>query len=282
MDFQSFEPSGLKPVILTAVGVSTPLRAYPIPKSCRFIYALMVGAGGNGGAGFTRAAGGPGGGGGGGGSGATVRSLIPASVFSGTLYYRCEPAGSTLSSGIWLTPEGSPAVASSLCSAGPGSNGGAGAVGAAGALGAAGTVGTALFPALGIATGGLAGVAGGAQTGAVGGTSTTAILPIVMGGAGGGGIATTTNFAGGPVTMTGVLTITLAGGLAAGGNGNNGWTVGPYMTSLGGSGGGTNDTGVGGAGGNGGVGCGGGGGGAGQTGGAGGRGGDSRIWLWFL
>lgn len=281
MDFQSFGPSGLKPVILTAVGVSTPLRSYPIPKSCRFVYALMVGAGGNGGAGFTRAAGSAGGGGGGGGSGATVRSLIPASVFSGTLYYRCEPAGSTLSSGIWMTPEGSPAVASSLCSAGPGSNGGAGTGAAAGALGAAGTVGTALFPALGIATGGLAGVAGGAQTGAVGATSTTAILPTVMGGAGGAG-CTTTDFAGGPVTMTGVLTITLAGGLAAGGAGNNGWTVDPYMTSLGGSGGGSNNSGVAGAGGNGGVGCGGGGGGAGTTGGAGGRGGDSRIWLWFL
>lgn len=282
MDFQSFGPSGSKPIILTPAGESASLlRPITIPKSCKFVYALLIGPGGNGGAGFSRTAGTAGGGGGGGGSGGTARMLCPASIFNGQMYVRIGPSNG-VATGIWLTADAAAAAAaSSLAVGGAGGVGGAGLVGAGGTAGTAGGTGSINFPAIAIATGGAAGALGGAQTGAIGATATSAAFPTTMPGAGGAG-CTTTDFAGGPVTLTGAPIVTLAGGLAAGGKGNDGWIVGPYMQGLGGSGGGSNNSGTGGAGGAGAIGCGGGGGGAGVTGGAGGRGGDGQIMVWWL
>jgi hypothetical protein len=290
MDFQYFAQSGLKPIVITPFGfeASNVARPITIPKSCTFIYALLIGCGGNGGNGFGRAASANGGGGGGGGSGGTGRLFCPANIFNTQMYVRVPFGGSIGITGIWLYPQsGSVATASALLQIGGAANGGNGTGTAAGAAGGSGSAGTGLYPALTLSVVGAAGGAGGfvATTGAVGATATSAAMPITMQGAGGGGIGTSNvDIAGGAVTLTGNPIFTLPGGLAAGGAGQNGVVLSPWNQGTGGSGGGTNNAGVGGAGG---IalapGCGGGGGGAGlTTGGAGGRGGDGQIQVWFI
>jgi hypothetical protein len=102
----------------------------------------------------------------------------------------------------------------------------------------------------------------------------------IFGGCGGAG-TTSTDFAGGAFTAIGDSP-SLAGGLATGGAGLDGYTLSanglwmPFLYAPG-TGGGSNNAGTGGKGGNGGLGCGGGGGGAGVTGGAGGNGGDGMV-----
>ena len=285
MDFQYFAQSGVKPIVITPFGfeASNVARPISIPKSCQFIYALLIGCGGNGGNGFSRAAGSAGGGGGGGGSGAKGQMFCPANIFNSQMYVRVAFGGSVGITGIWLYPEsGSVATASGLVQIGGAANGGNGTGAAAGTGGGSGSAGGGLFPALVSTVAGGGGSAGGVQTGAVGVAVTFAAMPTTLQGAGGAG-CTTTDFAGGAVSLTGNPIFTLPGGLAAGGKGNDGVVLSPWNQGLGGSGGGSNNAGVGGAGGSTvAPGCGGGGGGAGVTGGAGGRGADGQILVWFL
>ena len=287
MDFGGFLTSGAKPIILGSTWVAGGLGAtgsVPIPKSAKFVFVTAIGSGGNGGAGFIRTAGSAGGGGGGGGSGGMGQAIIPASAFpGGVLFYKVDQGGGVGVTGIYPTYESSKASNWAFLSVSSGSNGGTGTGAAAGAAGGAAAAGQVKWPAIGSSIIGNAGIIGGVQTGAVGGTSTTSNIPVTMGGAGGAG-CTTTDFAGGPCTYATLLTYTLAGGLAGGGKGNDGWVLPQYLSSFGGSGGGSFNSGAGGAGGRGGPGCGGGGGGAGQTAGSGlgGSGGDGEIRVWFV
>jgi hypothetical protein len=277
MDFQGFAQTGVKPIILQPQG-SARIGSVAIPKSANFVYATIIGPGGNGGVGQSAA---PGGGGGGGGSGGVGRALIPASVFNGVLYYKVGSGGTAEASAIFMNSDIS-INAGALITSNQGSAGGAGAAGG-GAAGATAAAGSTLWPSLGLVlVGPTAGGAGGANTGTVGATVTTNFLPTTTGGAGGGGCTAALNAAGGPVTYTSVYVYTLAGGVVLGGAGNNGWIINNTMSGFGGSGGGSNFAGVGGAGGRGAIGCGGGGGGAGTTGGAGGIGGNGQIMLWWL
>lgn len=127
---------------------------------------------------------------------------------------------------------------------------------------------------------GMAGTASGAL-GAAGVALTFGAVGIPMtGGTGGGSVTTTnTNVAGGLITGAGLIP-TLAGGVAAGGAGNNGWDLEWPFIGTGGTGGGTaGASGTAGRGGDGAACCGGGGGGSGVAGGAGGDGGSGLIMI---
>lgn len=119
---------------------------------------------------------------------------------------------------------------------------------------------------------GQAGSAGG--NGAAGANVTPPARSVTSGTGGGGRSAANADFAGGSIAASGDMAA-VAGGLAGGGNGNNGVTDTDPFNATGGSGGGGGTTG--GVGGTGGLGCGGGGGGGGVTGGNGGAGG--RGWI---
>jgi hypothetical protein len=126
------------------------------------------------------------------------------------------------------------------------------------------------FAALGIISTTL-GIAGVAQN-SIGTTALTASL--ITQGVGGGSKPSNSQNAGGSIFSASViLTNTLPGGVAGGGNGQNGYGSMSPFCGTGGSGGGGNLTGPGGRGGDGYYGCGGGGGGAGFSGSIGGRGG---------
>lgn len=280
--------------------------AYTVPSSASLLFIICMGPGGKGGNGFTGAAGTARGGGGGGGSGAISRLLIPAKFLPKTIWIRPglapHNASATAQASAITTYPGSSGGGLSakglILQANAGGNGGNGTVGAGGTAGAAGTAtaaATATFQNLGMVTwqAGQAGAAGGAHTGAAGTAVVwggTTVLPI-SGGAGGGGTpVANTDFAGGAVTGTTIVTEeplmpTIVGGLAAAGRGNNGMFF-DYdnvrgFRATGGSGGGTaGAAGTGGRGGDAAYGCGGGGGGAGVTGGVGGAGGPGLIYLW--
>jgi len=115
------------------------------------------------------------------------------------------------------------------------------------------------------------GIAGLAQNTA-GTTALTASL-ITQGCGGGSKPANSQNAGGSIFSASVILTNTLPGGVAGGGNGQNGYGSMSPFCGTGGSGGGGNLTGPGGRGGDGYYGCGGGGGGAGFSGSIGGRGG---------
>lgn len=280
------------------------LNAWVKPSGCSFIFIFSQQAGGGGGGGFTGAAGTARGGGGGGGAGGSAKLLIPAPLLPDVLYVRPGmggvggPAGSGGGTGtanaIYVQPNNTQGAGLLTPSGGSGGGGGAGSASAGGAPGAGNSAPVSqTFAKLGLFTGdsAQAGVIGGAQTGADGTaiTSGASGASFVTGGAGGAGTGTAnTNFAGGAINGVTGLWPTIAGGVAAGGNGNAGfghnWHFDllasrqiPFLTS-GGSGGGSNGAaGTGGRGGNAGWGSGGGGGGAGVTGGAGGKGGDGFI-----
>lgn len=300
-DFQVFKGG-----YAAASGTGQGAQTYLVPSSASMLFILAIGPGGRGGNGFTGAAGTARGGGGGGGSGAISRLLIPAKMLPKTLYMRpglaAHSAILTGQASVVTTYPGSSGGGLSakglILQANAGGNGGNGtgsAGGTAGAAGTASTAATATFQNLGIVTwqAGQAGTAGGAHTGAAGTALVwggTTVLPI-SGGSGGGGTPTTnTDFAGGNITGTTIVTEeplmpTLVGGLAAAGRGNNGnlfWYDGVRgFRATGGTGGGTaGASGTGGRGGDGAYCCGGGGGGGGVTGGTGGAGGPGLIFVW--
>lgn len=272
------------------------IETFVIPKNATMLHIWAIGAGGNGGAGASRAAGTAGGGGGGGATGAISSMIVPTRFLPPTLYIAVGKGGGTVSDGftkvMFRRGDGLNSVVSdSLLLANTGNNGGNGSSGNAGSAGAITGYSAQNNAYAGLSiivnTGAQAGEAGGAITGAVGLSKNPAFtigMPFT-GGAGGAG-CTTTDFAGGSIIPNSnaqqQLGITLAGGIAGGGDGLNGLQFEEPFTCYGGSGGGSNNSGVGGKGGDGAIGCGGGGGGAGVTGGAGGRGGNGRVIItWF-
>lgn len=269
----------------TALGVSD-FQTWIRPRGKSMFSILMVGAGAGGGGGFSAAASTARGGGGGGGSGAITRYLAPLvdidrlyiNVPTGGLGGGASTAGSNAVTGVVSLAQNLAAVNALIASAGAvATGGGAGSAAAAGAAGAAATTpgffGQGYLGTM-VSTAGNAGLIGGAQTGAVGAGTTWAGIPLT-GGMGGAGV-TTTDFAGGAITGAGWAP-SIAGGVAVGGRGNDGWFSRWPFGSFGGTGGGSNNASIAGAGGNGAIGCGGGGGGGGVTGGAGGNGGHGLV-----
>ena len=255
------------------------------PQGVNWVEFIVIGSGGLGGAGFSGAAGTARGGGGGGGCGSISKGIFPAQYTPNRLFINIALGSNGVDTFVSMEPN-STAVNRFLVGRG-GSTGGTGTASAGGAGGAAGGANIQQnWASLGQVTSfaGYAGSAGGAHTGAVGATLTISVSTGVFltPGSGGGGTPTAnTDFAGGPITGAGILP-SLAGGLAAGGRGQDGfaWWGGGQLPIFffGATGGGTNGAaGVGGAGGDGAVGCGGGGGGAGVTGGAGGKGGNGLV-----
>ena len=271
------------------------IEAFVIPKNATMLHIWAIGAGGNGGAGFSRAAGNPGGGGGGGASGAIVTMLIPTKVLPDVLYVQVGKGGGVNTDGwsrVMLRMSSSiNIVIDSLLVALAGNNGNNGTASGTAGGGSVQTYSLPnnLYAGLGITTtpGGQAGSSGGTASGINGQVLTvfnTTGLPFT-GGTGGAG-CTSADFSGGSIIPNSnaqqQLGITLAGGVAGGGNGLNGLQFEEPLVGYGGTGGGSNNTGVAGNGGNGAIGCGGGGGGAGVTGGTGGLGGNGRVVItWF-
>ena len=257
-------------------------------------WALGSGAGGGGGR--SRATNVVGGGGGGGGSGACASLTgVPLFVLPDALWLLVAPGGPggaagangtagshsdiTRAVGNFATAADS-ILTSSSTTAKPGVGGSASA-GTGGAAAGVAADTSSLFTGYGQfrAKAGQAGSAAGAVTGAAGVAVTPygSSLP-TTGGTGGGSIATASavNFAGGAISAAGLFPA-IPGGLAAGGNGNQGRDERRPRIFSGGTGGGTFDAGTGGRGGDGGRGGGGGGGGPGITGGRGGDGGHGLI-----
>ncbi len=305
-DVQVYSPSGAD------------FQVWQKPQGCTMAYFFVLAAGGGGGAGHCRAAGTAGGGGGGGACGGFMVMMYPLLFLPEQLYVRVGRGGNGGAGSAITGTAGGAGVAGEnsyialghssganqvLLSANNvvgGNTAGGGAGGTAAAAGTGGTVptihsyGNEFYSyKLGIcpgqtgttnpATVGLVGLAGGAQTGAVGNSGNTQ-TNIVTPGAGGGGIATTTNFNGGTVNFSAAmelpdLYITNAWMSAAGAgvNGSNGMALTKPFLNLGGGGGGTLNDGQAGHGGAGGYGSGGGGGGAGLISGNGGNGGNGMV-----
>lgn len=286
----------------TSLGGTNEWQTWIKPRNTTMVGIKCIGPGSGGGGGFSAAAGSARGGGGGGASGRHTDLIIPAYLLPDVLYV-CVPAGgkggasgvagtAAVRTRISLVPNDITTFTNLICVTGQSDigGGGAGTGAAAGSGGAVGS-GSILTDALGhsyalsfVGGNGQSGAAGGVQTGAVGVAIAIGGSSLYRtGGAGGGGTGTAnTDFAGGAITGLGQIP-GIAGGLAAGGNGNSGFfSEGPVQFfSLGGTGGGSNGaTGVGGAGGRGNIGSGGGGGGGGVTGGAGGDGGPGLALLW--
>jgi hypothetical protein len=271
------------------------IETFVVPKNATMLYVWAIGSGGKGGNGFSRAAGSAGGGGGGGSCGGITMILIPTRFLPPSLYIQVGKGGATGFDGYsWVMfrrPDTLGTIVSdSIAMAIKGFDGGNGTATAAGAAG--GT--TSYFSQYNMYSGlgvfqnqaSIAGAIGGAQTGQVGGQINAFTLGIPLTSGAGGAGCTTTDFAGGSIIPTSNTQqhtgITLAGGVAGGGNGLNGLQFDEPFTCYGGSGGGSNNSGTGGKGGDGAIGCGGGGGGAGVTGGAGGSGGNGRVIItWF-
>lgn len=277
------------------------------PKWATMINFVAVGGGAGGGAGFTRTAGTAGGGGGSGASSGIARFLVPAIFVPDVLYIQVGAGGKGgvpgVSSGNGVAGVNSYISTSPPLTAGtvaplpniwlnsgvtaPGAGGG-GAVGAAGAAGTVPTIAVVQPHHLygqWMATVGLVGIIGGVQTGAAG-TGPTAWAANMFSPGGSGAGCTTTDFAGGPVTLTAryvvpgkfeMATTAIPAGTSPGGNGNPGIKSFAPFLNCGGSGGASNNSGQAGHGANGGYGCGGGGGGAGATAGNGGNGGDGLV-----
>lgn len=263
------------------------------PPGFDFATIIAVNGASGGGNGFSRGAGSPGGGGGGGASGGMARLMLPLAFLPDVIYIQVAPSvGANAAGGqTYVSCYPDTTAANQILRGGnaAATAGGNGTTGAAGTAATAGTVATTTqcpLVALGVfnAVAGQNGAAGGAHTGTVGGNVTFSPVIPFAGGNGGGGIATTPDFAGGRTTGAGIWPTSVAT-TAAGEAGRAGYNFGKLMSgsgqyplsSYGGNGGHTNNSGTGGGGGNGGIGAGGGGGGAGVTGGAGGRGGAGLV-----
>lgn len=316
-DFAGLPPNtnvDIQPFFCVDNNVST--QTWNKPRGATMCYMLCISSGAGGGAGFTRATTVAGGGGGGGACGGIATALYPAVILPDELHVVVPMGGkggltsgtaggaganAYISTGKGLTNFN--AIPNIILESGattPG-GGGAGSGAAAGAAGTVPTIGTKARSgwagALAVGTNytvGLVGLIGGAQTGANGAASTAVwnAIPVSPGTGGAGVNAVNTGFAGGALSLQGVMDYSggtfapsstfLAGGTAGsnvlvGGNGNSGIQSWKPFIMTGGTGGGSADGQVGGAGGNGGIGCGGGGGGAGTTGGRGGDGGNGLV-----
>ncbi len=285
----------------TAAVTATSWQTYSIPKNATFVSIFALGGASGGGAGLTRAAGAAtiAGGGCGGNSGAIARGTWMAALLPKTL--NILPGNG----GIGGTGTGVAGIvgARSFVTDNQGITTGAGAILISGSAAAvAGSAGNAtggqaatLPETLGAASNniyactalsmlfviGLAGSGNGAGTGAAGTTLTyqSTTVSLVIGGTGAGTMQASSNTdrAGGAITGAGLMP-TLAGGAAAAGAGNSGYTLWRPFMAIGGTGGGSaGAAGTGGQGGAGGLGCGGGGGGPGTTGGKGGAGGPGLV-----
>ena len=316
MDIFNLQNNNLNNQVFLTNG-STNWQIWQKPRNCKFVFIFILGGGGGGGSGassalFTATIGG----GGGGGASAITRAFFPANLIPDTLYIQVGVGGdggtpTTSSSGNTGNP-GSLSYVSILPSAttsnilvASGSvvaNGGSGGI-ISGSFAAGGSAGQAFLRALGSTSGYLnylgnynsATSQGGGNGNLINGSTVSILFP-VTGGGGGAGITSGTQYAGGSITITGDIS-GATGGVAGGGNGNNGPTYElPSLNSMsqnriyfiGGAGGGasvfeTSGLDTAGRGGNGSYGCGGGGGGAiskgsiGRTSGAGGRGGDGLV-----
>lgn len=246
-----------------------------------------IGSGAGGGNGFTGIAGSARGGGGGGGSGGISRLTIPLMCLPDLLFVNTAIGGAAGAAGglsyISIQPNNTARNLLLRSGTAAATAGGNGTVSAAGAAGAASTVaslancGPLSNMGLPVFIAGQAGALGGVHTGAVGADTVWATAGLnISGGAGGAGV-TATEFAGGAVTTGGSWMPAIAGGLATGGAGQDGFYSDVPFGSTGGSGGGSANSVAGGRGGNGEIGSGGGGGGGGTTGGKGGKGGNGLV-----
>ena len=261
-------------VLFTPTGVA---QIFEVPETARSLDIMIVGPGGNGGAGFSAAAAAARGGGGGGASGGVTRIRITNLILPRVLYVNPGLVGQP--SYVGLQPANISASNIGLANAGGSGGTGSGAAGGApGTAAAVSSLAAAIGSWLGIHefTAGIAGIIGGAQTGVAGGSITWGALGISPGASGGG--TTSADFSGGNITGAGLMP-TNTGGAAGSNNGNPGYWRQDLLIGQGGSGGGSSNAGVGGAGGSGAPGCGGGGGGGGTTGGAGGAGGSGFIYI---
>lgn len=245
--------------------VSTEYHSYVVPANATFLYAFLVGRGGNG---FTPTVGAAVAGGGGGGSGAITKAIIPTVLLPKIIYVKIS---SQSNSGYLTSIDTSPgyAVGTNIVSAGIGRSATSSTAGVAGTVfTAAGTWAGTL--ALWVSQAGVAGGAGSTTNGAA--VTALATLPLTGGGGGGGSSAGT----GGNVTGAGPFP-TISGGASGANPGNGGMMLRQPFGGVGGSGGGgVNAAGTGlNFGGPGAIGCGGGGGGNATSGtpGAGGQGG---------
>ena len=275
-----------------------------LPKGISMVYILAISAGGGGGGGFTRASGSAGGGGGGGGTGGVNRVMIPKIFLTDSLIVTVGSGGTGGGAGVAggngggtsvaVNDSGTPGNTQTFLiaplpprnnvSGGGGGNPGTGAAGGTG--GGAGTDAVAsqnAKAALGefVGRAGIAGGDGNATGAPLDGIYGTGVIPLSAG-RGGAGINAAnpgTSANGGSISGKGFVQ-DVAGGVAPGGNGQNGMFMMKPFVSLGGTGGASRNASDGGNGGNGGPGCGGGGGGAGTSprpGGTGGRGGDGLV-----
>jgi len=301
MDFQyNLTNNPHKVFIYRSAGVYT----CQLPKGITMVNILAIGAGGGGGGGFTRTASPAqaGGGGGGGATGGVNRVMIPKIFLTDSLIVSVGSGGSGGAGGnpaVAGTAGGATSVAVNdsgtvgnaqtyLIIGASGGGGGNQATAAAGGTGGS-TTSTASAAninakaALGefVGRAGIAGGDGNATTNPLAGVYGTAVIPLSPG-RGGGGINAAnpgTSANGGSISGRGFVQ-DVAGGVAPGGNGQNGMFMMKPFVCLGGTGGASHNASDGGNGGAGGPGCGGGGGGAGTSprpGGTGGRGGDGLV-----
>lgn len=269
-----------------------------LPKGISMVYILAISAGGGGGGGFTRFSGSAGGGGGGGGTGGVNRVMIPKIFLTDSLIVTVGSGGNGGGAGVSGTTGGGTSVAVNDsgteanaqtyliigASGGGGGNPGTGLAGGNG--GSAGTAAAANLNAkasLGefVGRAGIAGGDGNATGAPLAGIYGTGVIPLSAGrgGAGINAASPGTSANGGSISGRGFVQ-DVAGGVAPGGNGQNGMFMMKPFVSLGGTGGASHNASDGGNGGNGGQGSGGGGGGAGTSprpGGTGGRGGDGLV-----
>lgn len=280
---------------------------FVVPEGARFLYGIAANGGGGGGAGHSAASGSTRGGGGGGSGAGVARSCMLAALAPRRVYVRVGSGGVGAVAGGAAGGVGGASYASFnavdalttlnnvwLFGSAQGQAGGSGTGAAAGAAGTsvsamgAGYIGP-MYGLIQTVIGPPASGVGGAITGAVGGSCThtgTNGNPFT-GGCGGGGVGVSdVAYDGGGIVAASVLTrdgsSTYAGGVAPGGDGQDGYGQrmgGLAIASIGGCGGASHGTGQGGRGGDGGFCSGGGGGGAGVTGGDGGRGGDGLVLL---
>jgi len=251
-----------------------------------WFFGMSSGGGGGSGAEASTGHGGPGGG-----SGAAMSLLLPSLLVPEKLFIKTGFGGAGATHGSNNAVDGDhlyvdihPRVSASACrfmrclGGTAGSYGGGANSGGSG--GTAGTSGSTYYPYLLGMYQTIAGVSGrpGLQDSTGSSTITWANGQVNLGGLGGAGTSTTTDYKGegftGPDPGFPPGEIPGIGGAAGGGNGDPGWFIlAPFMSAPG-CGGGNLHNGTGGKGGDGGRGSGGGGGGQGTTAGGGGRGGD--------
>lgn len=232
------------------------------PQGCSFVFALLVGAGGNGADGTTTT------GGGGGGSGAVMTVLMPAFLMPNQLRIFVPAGGAgSAAAGPRIIYQAKDGTGYQLFGQSNGSNASVDAGGSGGTAAGFSSFGAACVHQT---------ITG--QVGSNAGSNITAPNSIFLTGGAGGAQSSTAN---GNSSTTNYGYPTLLGGVGDGASGKNGVSIlSNLIVSQGGSGGAGHFAGVGGNGGKGGFGSGGGGGGIGSSGGgSGGKGGDGLIVL---